>query len=86
MSTLRDQIIGQYLRNLESRHGILLLCSRPDATPKNKTQQATRKRWEIKGARQDFAVLVASLRSEAAKLVTAMDEIDRLDVVGIDYH
>lgn len=78
---LRRQLVGQYLRAYKSRHGILLLWSRPANAKK---AQPGRKR--VEGKMIGFREVVARLQAEADMLVRERSDIDALSVVGIDYH
>ncbi len=86
---LYKQLVGQYLRPHKSRHGILLLCSRPEAKrDKKKVKQATmkRKQWNVRGEMLGFGEIVRMLQHEARSLVSMRGDIDALDVFGIDFH
>jgi hypothetical protein len=87
---LHRQLVGQYLRPHRSRHGILVLCSRPKAKhdAKKPRKKAERKpsRKRIKGKMRSFNEVVQMLRDEALALVASRPDIDALDVVGIDFH
>lgn len=86
---LHDQLVGQYLRPQKSRHGILILCSRPAAKQDKKSKKATvpkRHQWKVKGKWQSFDDILQMLRDEAAALVVTRPDVEALDVVGIDYH
>ncbi len=72
---LFDQLVGRYMRAAKSRHGVLLLCSRGKG-----------KRWDLGGKRLDFQQSLKFLQTEAGRLVAERDDIDALDVVGIDFH
>jgi hypothetical protein len=80
---LHRQLVGQYLRADKSRHGILLLCSRP-AKAKKAGPGPGRKR--VDGKMIGFREVVARLQVEANMLVRERSDIDALSVVGIDYH
>ncbi|NJK30956.1 MAG: hypothetical protein HC927_00330 [Deltaproteobacteria bacterium] len=86
---LNEQLVGQYLRPQKSRHGILILCSRPEIKQGKNTKKAVkpkRKQWMVKGKMRSFDDILQMLRDEAVALVTMTTDIDSLDVVGIDYH
>ncbi|WP_372397758.1 hypothetical protein ABMY26_27605 [Azospirillum sp. HJ39] len=76
--TLETQLVGQYMRAVDSRHGILLLC------------MIESRRWEIEnpdGTINRFAGLPDLLRvlnDAAVGLVARRPDIDGLTVIGID--
>ncbi|MDF7798299.1 hypothetical protein P4C99_02425 [Pontiellaceae bacterium B1224] len=73
-SWLENQLIGQYLRDQRSRLGIFLLVN-------TKT-----KKWEHPETRNslDFAELLTWLRSESEEMVDKNQQVDRVEVIGID--
>ena len=72
---LENQLIGQYLRPANVRHGIYVLGN---TEPK--------RYWELHGARIDFANLVLHVQERAAALQTQLREgVDGIEVVGIDF-
>lgn len=72
---LKNQLSGDYLRDIHSRFGIFLLVYRGDKTG-----------WVLPhgGASVDFAELVEALRSYGEQLALASNDIDELRVIGID--
>lgn len=74
MSTLEDQLVGQYMRTVGSHHGILLLC-----LLKKRTWRLTNPTEVI-----DFPELVRRLNRFAASLMAQRPDIKGLTVVGID--
>lgn len=72
--TLRTQLVGQYLRGRNSRHGILVIVRLDD------------KQWEIPGRTGvwPFSELVNFLEQECKKVLAETHDIDALQVVAID--
>ena len=72
--TLREQLVGQYLRGQNSKHGVLVIFRLDD------------KKWEIPGRpeRGDFNELVEYLTEQAAKIGAKSTAIESLRVIGID--
>src|SRR5262249_5143702 len=72
--TLQEQLVGQYLRGQNSRHGVLVIFRLDD------------KKWEIPGRpeRGDFNELVEYLTEQAAKIEANSTTIESLRVIGID--
>lgn len=71
---LRNQLLGQYLRAQNARHGVYLLF---------RTEAA--RRWEDHdGTRLAWPELLTRLQSVADALVLARPDVDRLLVFGID--
>jgi hypothetical protein len=72
--TLRLQLVGQYLRGRNSRHGILVVVRLDD------------KQWEIPGqtGMRPFSELVRFLEQECQKVMAETSEIDALHLVAID--
>lgn len=76
--TLESQLVGQYMRAVDSRHGILLLC------------MIENRKWEIE--KPDGTIdrsaglpdLLRVLNDAAADLVAGRPDIDGLTVIGID--
>jgi hypothetical protein len=76
--TLETQLVGQYMRAVDSRHGILLLCMIKD------------RKWEIE--KPDGTIdrsaglpdLLKVLNDATADLVAGRPDIDGLTVIGID--
>jgi len=74
VDTMRTQLVGQYLRGLNSRHGILVLLRLDDKT------------WAIPDTAKsaDFAALLVYLRSQADAIRRDYPQIKELEVLGID--
>jgi hypothetical protein len=74
-SALEHQLVGQYLRDHRSRHGILLLF-----------RTGAKKRWQLPVSKEwvDFAELLAHLTRRAAEVLTRYSGVDQLDVIGMD--
>lgn len=72
--TLETQIVGQYLRGLNSQHGVLVLFRLDD------------KEWEVPGLgrREPFATLVAYLQGQANRIKGLSGNVQALDVFAID--
>ena len=72
--TLREQLVGQYLRGQNSKHGLLVVFRLDD------------KKWEIPGgpAHGDFNELVEYLEKQATKIVADSADVEVLSVIGID--
>ena len=72
--TLKDQLVGQYLKGRNSRHGILVLL------------RLDKKRWQIPDGVNDgqFEDLVKYLRSQATQIKAQNDKVERLEVFGIN--
>jgi hypothetical protein len=72
--TLREQLVGQYLRGQNSKHGVLVIFRLDD------------KKWEIPGGpgRGDFNELVGYLAEQAAKIEADSSAVESLRVIGID--
>jgi len=72
--TLRTQIAEQYLRGLNSRHGVLVLFRLDD------------KKWKVPGfgSSGTFLALVAHLEQEARAIQASNNHIAALMVIGID--
>jgi hypothetical protein len=72
---LENQLVGQYLRPTNIRHGIYVLGN---TQPK--------RRWELSGAMINFAELVSHIQERASALQAQLREgVDRIEVVGIDF-
>lgn len=72
---LENQLVGQYLRPANIRHGIYVLGN---TEPK--------RRWELSGAMINFAELVSYIQERAAALQAQLRErVDGIEVVGIDF-
>lgn len=73
-AALQHQLVGQYLRDHRSRHGILLLF-----------RAGVKKTWRPDGsAPLSFEQLLDHLRTNADDLVRRHPGVDRLDIVGMD--
>ena len=72
--TLRAQLVGQYLRGQNSKHGVLVVF------------RLDNKKWKIPGgpARGDFNDLVGYLAEQAAKIAADSVDVESLRVIGID--
>jgi hypothetical protein len=72
--TLRKQLVGQYLRGQNSKHGILVVFRLDD------------KKWQIPGgpARGDFNNLVKYLEEQATKIKADRADVEGLIVIGLD--
>ncbi|MDQ2102546.1 hypothetical protein [Azospirillum isscasi] len=77
-STLKDQLVGQYMRAVGSRHGILLLCLIEKRTWKIEKPDRTTER---SGA---FADLLRILNDSAKTLERNDPRVHGLRVIGID--
>jgi len=76
LGALEDQLLGQYLRAHNSRHGILLLG----------LIERDRKNWQRPdGCLVDFPELIKLLQARAVQLEEQHPEVKRLEVVGIDF-
>lgn len=71
-STIEVQLIGQYMRDADSRFGILLLFL------------AEQKRFRVDGIQVSFESLLVALQAFANDLVERRPDVDGLTVVGID--
>ena len=78
IEALQDQLVGQYLSQVNSRYGVLLLCSM--GTPR------------VEGWKNDdhqlgnFADLVEYLDTLAKDIAKQRADIAALSVLGIDFH
>jgi hypothetical protein len=72
--TLREQLVGQYLRGQNSKHGLLVVF------------RLDTKKWKIPSgpARGDFHQLVEYLAEQAATIVASSIDVEDLRVIGID--
>jgi len=72
---LKEQLVGKYLRAVDSRHGILFL-----AKLKNR-------RWDPRDrtGRIDFSELLERLNEIADNIVTRNEDVDSLCVIGVDF-
>jgi hypothetical protein len=74
-AALRDQLVGQYLRAANARHGILLLANLKPG-----------RRWRPKGRRPiSFPETVKSLNELAASLSQTHPSVEQVLVIGIDF-
>ncbi len=70
---LVDQLVGQYLKAVDSTHGIYFLANtRPEKT------------WKFQAKRLNFNELVQHIKALARKIETEKEGVERLEVVGID--
>jgi hypothetical protein len=72
--TLREQLVGQYLRGQNSKHGVLVIFRLDD------------KKWEIAGGpeRGNFNELIGYLAEQAVKIEANSTAVESLRVIGID--
>jgi hypothetical protein len=72
--TLGEQLVGQYLRGQNSKHGVLVIFRLDD------------KKWEIPGGpeRGDFNELIGYLAEQAAKIEANSTAVESLRVIGIN--
>lgn len=72
--TLRTQLVGQYLRGRNSKHGILVVLRLDD------------KQWEIPGKAglRQFSDLVTFLEDECRKVHADVKDVEALRIVSID--
>lgn len=73
--TLKRQIVGQYLRGKNSRHGVLVVL------------RLDRKTWRIPGqpgSNHQFEDLVKYLQEQARLIVAGDEHVLRLEVLPID--
>lgn len=76
MAALEHQLLGQYLRAHNSRHGVLVLGM----------HDGGRQGWDPPaGGRLRFHELLVSLQAKALELERMHSEVKRLSVVGIDF-
>jgi len=74
VNQLKEQLVGLYLRAVESRHGIFLLFNA------DKDHN-----WEIeKGQKLNFSQLTEKLRAIAYDIAKNQSGVERLEVFGID--
>jgi hypothetical protein len=71
---LKDQLVGQYLKGRNSRHGVLVLF------------RLDNKRWQIPDRKNDgeFEDLVNYLGAQATQIKAQNDKVERLEVFGIN--
>ena len=76
-AAIRDQLVGQYMRDNNSRYGVLLLCS-----------SGPPKKWNDATSRQTlgFSELVEHLCGFADALASSEGKVRGLRVVTIDFH
>lgn len=75
LERLENQLVGQYMRAEESRHGIFLL-----------TYHGIQGGWDIDGKRRSFPELLDILQHKANELKAASKgEISELVVIGVDF-
>jgi hypothetical protein len=72
--TLKDQLVGQYLKGRNSRHGVLVLF------------RLDKKKWQIPDGANDgeFEDLVKYLKAQATQIKAQNDKVERLEVFGIN--
>jgi hypothetical protein len=72
---LRNQLVGQYMRDQRSRHGVFLL-----------TWHGRKRRWRHpeSGRMLAFDQVLVHLREEASAIVAQDPGVDNLAVVGVD--
>jgi hypothetical protein len=76
MFALESQLLGDYLRAHNSRHGVLVLGMHDGGN----------RHWRApEGTMVDFSSMVAVLRAKARELEATHPEAKRLDVIGIDF-
>ena len=68
---LRNQLVGQYLRDVRSCYGIFLLVRR-------------HKSWWMAGKRLSFQELVGALQQEADQIIQQRPDLQEIKVIGID--
>ncbi len=77
---LERQLVGQYLCGPGLRYGVLVLAN--GRTSRN----AARKYWQLpEGGRLSFEQLVIELRRVASDILNNSQDVDGLEVVGIDF-
>jgi len=70
---LVDQLVEQYLKAVDSTHGIYLLANaRPEKT------------WKFQAKRLDFNELVQHMKRLARKIESEKEGMERLEIIGID--
>ena len=70
---LLDQLVGQYLKAVDSTHGIYLLVNaKPGRT------------WRLDGHTLDFSGLLQHLQELAKEIECEKEGVDRLEAIGID--
>lgn len=79
---LRNQLCGDYLRDIRSGRGVFLLVYRGVAN----AQGVTRKHWELPDTNEkvDFAALVSALQDYWGLISEDFPGIDDVKVIGID--
>jgi len=72
---LESQLVGQYLRDANSQHGILIIA------------MLLERRWDPRDGNGllDFEGLLERLNGRACEIVASNPEVDRLLVVGINF-
>ena len=71
---LVDQLVGQYLKAVDSTHGIYLLANaRPEKT------------WKFQAKRLDFNELVQHMKRLARKIESEKEGVERLEIIGIEF-
>ena len=73
IEALRDQLVGQYLGGLNSRHGILVLFLLKERT------------WQLQGNRRaSFPELLEFMENKAKEILAVTPTIENLRIFGID--
>ena len=72
--TLKEQLVGQYLKGRNSRHGVLVLF------------RVDKKKWQIPDGPNNggFEDLVNYLKAQATQILDHNDKVERLEVFGIN--
>ena len=70
---LKNQLVGQYLRAVDSTHGIYLLVNAKSG-----------RTWKLMAKKLDFNGLLQHLQILAKKIEREREGVDRLEVIGID--
>ena len=77
LERLENQLIGQYLRPANVRHGIYVLG-----------HTGRKKNWEMPGTREliDFSAVVSIIQARAVELqLERRADVDGIEVIGIDF-
>ena len=73
---LLKQLVGQYLTDIDANHGVLLLCS-----------FGKKKKWQKAGSGWlNFREVIEELQKEAKAMVSSSPKLEKLEVLGIDFH
>lgn len=75
VGTLEEQLVGQYMRAWNSRHGVLVIT------------MLENRHWDPRdhGGRINFSELIDRLNERAKGIVASDDRVDGLYVIGIDF-